>query len=116
MYPLDEQIDFSPLIGRELVFLELGRLQCRLVFDADVSIFVEDKSLLRLGEQKLAPDSPDGVWKFAQALGSIIKDVVVEDQKTLRIDFESESLYVLGDENEVESFAVRMPNNNIIIV
>jgi len=119
MYDLPEDVDWSFLIGGELLQVCYGEYQTQLNFHGDVNISIEGDIEHRAGPLVVGRSDArrQDVTSLLQLLGASVKRVEVEAKNTLLLTFDNgHALKILSDDRPYESYSISAPGEQTIIV
>jgi hypothetical protein len=118
MYGLDTTIDLSFLMGRELIQIAIGIHQVIFVFDHSTSLAVESEFSLtwREGASIWRAGMPTAAAPALRLLGAAVDGVRGQEDGTLEIEFSGgNSLKVLDNKKEFESYTITRPGQTIVV-
>ena len=119
MYGLSEPVDWSFLVGREVLQVCIGVFQAAIHFDQDVSLFLECEFAVKTADS-LALDSASDFVHRAKELTGLLTHTIdrVESQRDGRLDLyfsNSATLTVFDSNEEAESYQVHRGSTRIIV-
>jgi hypothetical protein len=119
MYGNLKNIDWSFMLGKELIQVCYGKHQTQLRFDGDLCVSIEAGIVhghadLVLGKSR---GRDQGIPSLIGLLGSSIEHVQTEGEDSLVLQFSNaHMLRVLKDEEPYESFSISVPGKLTIVV
>ena len=118
VYGVPDSIEWSFLVGREVLQVCIGLHQVSLRFDGQVSINIEcDFDHAPAADTFRSQSSlPHKVASLVSLLGNKVTSAIRKGGKFLEIRFANEEMLKLYDSNELyESFQVTTPDKEIIV-
>jgi hypothetical protein len=118
MYGLDKNIDLAFLKGREIIQIAIGVHQVIFAFDDDVTISVENhfQYLFNDGSSEWRPGAKHVAAKTVQLLGSVVEEVLGQENGTLELTFSNGDRLVITDENKnCEAYNITRRGQTIVV-
>jgi hypothetical protein len=118
MYGIINNLDWSFLIGKELLQICISLYQLSLRFNGDVSINIEcEFEHVSLAANSLPAAKLSGTAvTLVSLLGARITAVSKQGVKTLGIEFSNGEMLMIHDSNDsYESFSINAPGKEIVI-
>jgi hypothetical protein len=119
MYPIPKDVDWSFMVGKDLIQVCYGQYQTQLRFLSDVSISIEANVEHCDGSQVLSrsQDREQGVASLIGLLGASIDHVELEGEIALALHFSNGNvLRLLVDDAPYEAFSISAPGEMTIVV
>ena len=116
MYPLEENLDLSFLVGRKLQQVCLENHQVLLNFDRDLTITVEDGCLLSVTDQawSISIDKPEESKELALLLNCTIEKARPVGRADLLLEFSNHRhLTLQGANDKFECYSIIDWENHI---
>ncbi len=119
MHRFPENTDLSFLFDYEVTLVAIGQFQVQIELDPQGTINLTGGWALKSAEGRIIDSSrPHGEranWKIPWLLGKKITGFQVMDERRICIVFDTLVLEVIDDSDEVETFAIALPDFQFIV-
>jgi hypothetical protein len=111
--------DLSYLVDREVVMVAIGQLQVQIELEPQAIINLTGGWALKSAEGRIIdssrPHAERASWKIPWLLGKKVSGYQVMDERRICILFDTMVLEGIDDSDEVETFAVALPDFQFVV-